>query len=222
MRLFLNSCNLAEIDEAKEWAHLGGITMNPAMVAKENYNFKSELKKITSMVPDLPVFAQVVSENPDDILIEGKELAAISDNITVKVITNENGISGMKLLKKAGIPVCATCVHSVIEAIVASTIGVDHVAVFVGLLGEVSEQPVAELLDNIVQVYKKGNIKTKVMTAGRSISQIVEGYMSGADESTCSYQLWKQFLNNNHTEDRWNSFINSWKTTYGERNWITG
>jgi len=222
MRLFLNSCNIAEIEQAKDWGHLGGITMNPSMVAKENYNFKSKIIDICSMVPDLPVWAQVVSENPEEILLEGKELASLSDNITVKVITNEKGIGGMKLLKQAGIPVCATCVHSVIEAIAAGAVGVDHIAVFVGLLGEVSEQPVSELLEKIVQVYRKGNISTKIMTAGRSISQIVDGYISGADESTCSFDLWKKFLQNNFTEDRWDAFISSWRGAYGDRNWITG
>ena len=222
MRLFLNSCNLKEIEEAKDWAHLGGITMNPAMVAKEKYNFKEELIKICQMVPDLPVFAQVVSDSPNAILEEGKALASISDNITVKVITNEKGIGGMKLLKKAGIPVCATCVHSVIEAIAVGAVGVDHIAVFVGLLGEVSEQSVADLLQKTVEVYRQGALPTKVMTAARSINQIVDGYVNGADESTCSFGLWKQFLNNNFTQDRWDSFQTAWAESYGERNWISG
>ena len=222
MRLFLNSCNLSEIEEAKDWAHLGGITMNPAMVAKEKYNFKEALSQICRMVPELPVFAQVISDSPEAILEEGKALASISENITVKVITNEKGIGGMKLLKQAGIPVCATCVHSVIEAIAVGAVGVDHAAIFVGLLGEVSEQPVGDLLQNTVKVYQQSGLQTKVMTAARSISQIVDGYICGADESTCAYGLWKQFLKNNFTQDRWDSFQKSWKTSYGDRNWISG
>ena len=146
--------------------------MTPAMLAKEKYNFKNALIEICRMVPDLPVFAQVVSDSPEEILNEGRALTSVSDNITVKVITNEKGINGLKLLKAEGIPACATCIHCVIEAI---SVGVEHAAVFVGRLRTVSEQSVDGLLRNIVKVYRKSGLETKEMTAVRSINQLVNG-----------------------------------------------
>ena len=222
MRLFLNSCNIKEIEEAATWPHLGGITMNPTMVAKEKYDFVDSFKTICKMVPDIPVFAQVLSTDPKMILEEGKALSRLGDNVVVKVITNEFGIAGMKLLKDAGIPVCATCVHSVIESIPVGAIGVDHIAVFVGLLGEVSELSVSDLLRNIVTVYREQDFDTKIMIAARSVNQLVEGYMAGAHESTCSYSLFKQFFTNSFTRDRWDAFQTDWNTSYGQRNWVSG
>ena len=222
MRLYLNSCKLNEVEEAATWPHLGGITMNPTMVAKENYDFVESFKTICKMVPDIPVFAQVISTDPDQILQEGRALSRMGDNVVVKVVTTDFGIAGMKLLKEEGIPVCATCIHSVIEAIPVGAIGVDHIAVFVGLLGEVSELPVSDLLRNIVTLYEKQGIDTKIMIAARSINQLVEGYIAGATESTCSFDLWKQFFTNSFTQDRWDAFSKDWSRSYGERSWVSG
>jgi len=222
VKLYLNSCRIEEIEEVNSWGFLGGVTMNPTMVAKVPMDYRKNMRDICALMPDRPVFAQVVAETPENILEEGKALAAIAENIVVKVQTSYAGTAGMRLLKEAGIPVCATSVHSVIEAVVVGSIGVDHVAVFVGLLGEVSEQPVAKLLHDIAAVYRGNGVPTKVMTAARSVGQLVEGYASGADESTCSYQIFTQLLDNPYTRQRWEAFRGDWKGTYGSRDWITG
>lgn len=222
MRLFLNSCNLEEIEEASSWPHLGGVTMNPSMVAKENYNYVDTFKTICKMVPNLPVLAQVVSTDPQAILEEGKALHALGDNVVVKVVTTDFGIAGMDLLRKSGIPVCATCVHSVIEALPVGAIGAEHMAVFVSTLGTISEQYSADILKSILTICEKQGFDTKVMIAARSVDQLVEGYLAGAHESTCGYSVWKQFFNNTFSNDRWNSFISDWKSSYGQRTWVTG
>ncbi|MBN1317757.1 MAG: hypothetical protein JXA42_19900 [Anaerolineales bacterium] len=222
MKLFLNSCVLEEIVEIAQWGVLGGLTMNPTMLSKLRTDYVAHLTKICSLVNDIPVLAQVVSTAPQEILAEGQVLAGISEKIVVKVQTNPAGLQGMKLLKGAGVRVCATAAHSVIEALVAAELGVDHVAIFVGLLGERDENPTNELINRIRKAFDNSGTATKLMCAGRSVNQIVEAAIFGADEATCAYKIWTQFLDNAYTKARWDAFIGDWRGAYGDRNWITG
>jgi transaldolase len=222
MRLFLNSCVLEEIEEIAAWGILGGLTMNPTMLSQVKTDYVGHLKTICSMVDDIPVLAQVVSTTPQAILEEGKALASINPKIVVKVHTNPAGIQGMRLLKAAGVKVCATAIHSVVEAIVAAEAGVDHVAVFVGLLGELDENPPNQLLVAMRRAFDNSDSAARLLCAGRSVNQIVEAAVAGADEATCAYKIWKHFLSNAYTQARWDAFIGDWTSVYGDRNWITG
>lgn len=218
----LNSCVLEEIEEIAQWGVLGGITINPTMLSRVKTDYVAHLGKICSLVDDIPVFAQVVSTAPQDILAEGQALAKVSDKIVVKVQTNPAGLQGMKLLKGAGVRVCATAIHSVIEALVAAELGVDHVAIFVGLLGERDENPPNELIAKIRKAFDNSRTATRLLCAARSVNQVVEAAVCGADETTCPYQVWTQFLDNAYTKARWDAFIGDWKGAYGDKNWITG
>lgn len=223
MKLFLNSCVLDEIKEINEWGYLGGVTMNPTMVSKLGGNFVTKFTEICKSV-SCPVFAQVVSTESDKIVEEAKILASLGERVIVKIHANVEGMKAITTLKEhTDIEVCATAIHSVIEAINVAAAGADHAAIFLGLLGEVDEHSTTKLIQDIKDVYKNAvGIETKIMTAGRSLRQIVEGFKVGADEMTASYQLWKQFFANAFTEDRWNAFSNDWHRAYGDRNWITG
>lgn len=214
---------LDEIREINNWGYLGGITMNPTMVAKFRGDYVANLQTICTEVT-CPVFAQVVSTTSAEIVEEAKRLASLGDHVVVKIHTSNEGLKAITTLKSStDINVCATSVHSVIEAINVAAAGADHVAVFLGLLGEVDEHSTTELIKDIKAVYSHANdVHTKIMAACRSLRQIVESFKAGADEMTAAYVLWKQFLNNPFTKDRWNAFANDWAKSYGKRNWITG
>jgi transaldolase len=211
-----------EVKEIVKWGILDGITMNPTMVAALNTDFIENTREICRIVGDIPVFAQVVSTAAEDIVKEGKALASISDNIIVKVQTNPEGLQGMIGLKAEGIQVCATAVHSVMEAIAVERAGADHVAIFIGLLGEVDEHSTGDLIATLRSIFDCSGGSTKIMAAVRSLNQLVEAAKAGADEMTAAYKIWSLFFENVHTHNRWNAFITDWKNAYGDKNWISG
>lgn len=222
MKLFLNSCHREEIQDIAKWGILDGITMNPTMVAALKTDFIKNLDEICRIVGDIPVFAQVVSPTAEEIVTEGKALASIAENIVVKVHTNIEGIQGMKGLKAEGVKVCATAIHSVIEGITVERAGADHAAIFIGLLGEVDEHSTSNLIATLRTIYDKSESHTKIMAAVRSLNQLVQAAIAGADEMTCSYKIWKLFLDHAHTRNRWQAFLADWQEAYGERTWETG
>jgi len=214
---------LDEIKEINEWGILDGVTMNPTMVAKFGGDYVANFKAICKLVT-CPVFTQVVSTEKKGIIEEAKRIASLGDKVVVKIHTNIEGIKAISTLKETtDIQICATAIHSVIEAMTVAAAGADHAAIFLGLLGEADEHSTTELILGVKEVYANADgVDTKIMTAGRSLRQIVEGFRVGADEMTASYSMWKMFMDNSFTKDRWSSFMKDWKGKYGERNWITG
>jgi transaldolase len=208
MKLYLNSCEPAEIREIAQWGILDGVTMNPTMVAALNRDYVRNLKEICA-IADMDVFAQVVSERADKMVEEAKALAGLHPRVIVKVQTSAEGVQAIRQLKAAGIRTCATAIHCTLE-------------VFIGLLGEVDENPTEQLIATIREIYDQHDLPTQLMAAVRSASQLVQSFAAGADEITAPPSVWKLFFQNGHTLTRWNAFITNWRKAYGDRNWITG
>lgn len=221
MKLYLNSCEPAEVREIAGWGILDGVTMNPTMVAALGRDYVRNLREICG-IAEMDVFAQVLAERADRILEEGKALAAIHPRVIVKVQTSAEGVRAIGQLKREGVRTCATAIHSTLEAIAAARAGADHAALFIGLLGEVDENPTGALIASIRAIYDRHRLDTRLMAAVRSANQLVESLAAGADEITAPTRIWQQFFANAHTHARWQAFRTDWKKAYGERNWITG
>ena len=195
--------------------------MNPTMVAAINRDYVRNLKEICA-IADMDIFAQVVSEGAAKMVEEAKALAALHPRVIVKVQTSADGVQAIRELKQTGIRTCATAIHSTLEAIAAAKAGADHAAIFIGLLGEVDENPTDQLIATIRAIYDQHRLPTQLMAAVRTASQLVQSLAAGADEITAPPSVWKLFFQNGHTLTRWNAFISNWRKAYGERNWMTG
>ena len=70
MKIFVDSANLVEIEEALERGFPAGITTNPSILSKEERgDFREHIKKIIGLVErygyDIPLSVEVFSINPD-------------------------------------------------------------------------------------------------------------------------------------------------------------
>ena len=192
MKLYLNSCEPAEVKDIAAWGILDGVTMNPTMVAAIKRDYVQNLKEICALA-DMDVFAQVVSERAEQMVEEARALAALHPRIIVKVQTSPEGIKAICRLKQHGIRTCATAIHSTLEAIAVARAGADHAALFIGLLGEVDERPTEPLVAAVREIYDRHALPTQIMAAVRSASQLVESFAAGADAITAPHKIWTLF-----------------------------
>ena len=221
MEFFLNSCSIDEIKEIYDWGILDGVTMNPSMLAAQGGDYLATFGTICRTVP-VKIFAQVLSRSTSDIVNEARMLRSLGENVVVKIHTNIEGVRAITRLKSStDIPVCATAIHSVIEGLAAAKAGADHVALFLGLLGEADERPVTALVRATVEALSAAGLPTRIMVAGRSLQQIVDGFRVGAHEMTCAYKLWKLFFANSFTRDRWKAFESDWHAAFGDKTWLS-
>lgn len=121
MKFFLDTADLAEIEEAASWGALAGVTTNPSLYAKiggKLDDFHNHMKRICDIVgPGLPVSAESVAMTRDEIVADGRKLAEIAPNIVVKIPTMVEGLAATHTLAAEGIPVNMTLCFSVPQAL---------------------------------------------------------------------------------------------------------
>ncbi|MCH7476358.1 MAG: fructose-6-phosphate aldolase, partial [Gemmatimonadetes bacterium] len=92
MKIFLDTANLREIEEAASWGILSGVTTNPSLLAREQgVDFEETILEITRLV-DGPISAETISEDADGMVQEGKTYAAWHPNVIVKVPSPIEGL----------------------------------------------------------------------------------------------------------------------------------
>jgi len=188
MKFFIDTANLAQIREAHDLGILDGVTTNPSLMAKEGIKSEAGVidhyKKICELV-DGDVSAEVISTNFDEIVEEGKKLAAIHPNIVVKVPMIKDGVKALKWFSDNGIKTNCTLVFSAGQAILAAKAGANYVSPFIGRIDDSSWDGI-ELIAQIAHIYQLQGYKTEILAASiRSSLHIVKCAEAGADVCTC-------------------------------------
>lgn len=188
MKFFIDTANLAQIKEAHELGILDGVTTNPSLMAKEGIKgTDAQLKHYVDIcnIVDGPVSAEVISTDFDGIIAEGKKLAALHENIVVKVPMIKDGIKAIKWFTDNGIRTNCTLVFSAGQAILAAKAGATYVSPFIGRIDDSSWDGV-QLIEQIVGIYNAQGFMTEVLAASiRNPLHIVRCAEAGADVCTC-------------------------------------
>ena len=122
MKFFLDTADLAEIEEAASWGALAGVTTNPTLYARTGgkvSDFQNHIKRICDIV-DGPVSAESVAMTREEIVRDGRQLAALAPNVVVKVPTMIEGLAATRTLADEGIAVNMTLCFTVPQAILAA------------------------------------------------------------------------------------------------------
>lgn len=188
MKFFIDTANLDQIREANDLGVLDGVTTNPSLMAKEGIKGKDAIfqhyKTICEMV-DGPISAEVLGTTFDEIIAEGKELAAIHPNIIVKVPMIKDGIKAIKWFTDNDIQTNCTLVFSAGQAILAAKAGATFVSPFLGRIDDSGWDGV-QLIEEIVKIYNTQGYMTEVLAASiRNPLHIVRCAAAGADVCTC-------------------------------------
>src|SRR5215211_8505639 len=98
MKIFLDTADINEIRVAARWGVLDGVTTNPSLFAKTSGSTYEEVLKEICGITSGPVSAEVVAEDVDGMLREGRAFAKIAPNIVVKVPMSEEGLEAIARL----------------------------------------------------------------------------------------------------------------------------
>jgi transaldolase len=188
MKFFIDTANLAQIKEANDLGILDGVTTNPTLMAKEGIKGKEAVmnhyKTICELV-DGDISAEVISTDFNEIVEEGKKLAAIHPNIVVKVPMIKDGVKAMKWFTDNGIRTNCTLIFSAGQAILAAKAGAAYVSPFIGRIDDSSWDGV-QLIAQIANIFAIQGFKTEILAASiRNALHIVKCAEAGADVCTC-------------------------------------
>lgn len=214
MKFFLDTANLEEIRQAASMGLIDGVTTNPSLIAKEKGDFRDLLKQICAAVPG-PISAEVVALDAAGMLKEGRELAKIADNITVKVPVTLEGLKAVRAFSSEGIKTNVTLIFSPLQALMAAKAGATFVSPFVGRLDDVGASGM-EVVSQIVEIYENYGFTTEVLVASiRHPMHVVEAALMGADVATMPWKVLQQLIQHPLTDIGIQRFLDDWKKLPG-------
>jgi transaldolase len=210
MKFFIDTANLEQIKKGVEMGMVDGVTTNPSLIAKEDKPFEQILKDIVEVV-DGPISAEVVSLEADGMVEEAKVLAAMSDNIVIKIPMIMEGIKAVKQLSALGIKTNVTLVFSAAQALLAAKAGATYVSPFVGRLDDIGT-PGMELIGEIMSILRNYGFETEVIVASvRSPQHVMESAAIGADIATIPLKVIEQLANHPLTDIGIEQFLADWE-----------
>lgn len=209
MKLFIDTANLDEIGAAAKLGVIHGVTTNPTLISRERGDFAAIIREITALV-DGPVFAEVLAEDADGMVREGLELAAIHDNVCVKIPMTPAGLEAISRLSKEGVKTACTLVFSAAQALLAANAGARYVAPFVGRADDIGWDGI-DALAAIADVLSDGDFETEVIAASvRSPLHVVEVARAGADIATVPPKVLAQMASHPLTDAGLERFRRDW------------
>jgi transaldolase len=211
MKFYLDSAIYEEIAEGVKWGVIDGVTTNPTLIAKAGRDHEEQVKRICGIIGN--VSAEVVSENADDMIVEGRRIAKWHPNVIVKVPMTPDGLSAGKVLAGEGTRINVTLCFSVNQALLAAAIGAHIISPFAGRLDDINEDGMRVVAD-IVSAYRQQNIKTKVLAASmRHPMHIQQAALAGADIATLPFSVLKQLFNHPLTDAGQKKFLEDYRKT---------
>ncbi|MFD1020068.1 fructose-6-phosphate aldolase [Thalassobacillus hwangdonensis] len=209
MKFFIDTANIEDIREANALGILAGVTTNPSLVAKEGVSFHERLKEITAEVEG-SVSAEVISEDAEGMIEEGKELAAIAPNITVKVPMTMEGLKAVKAFSDLNIKTNVTLIFSANQALLAARAGATYVSPFLGRLDDIGQNGM-ELVAQIAQIFDTHAIETEIIAASiRHPIHVTEAATYGAHIATVPFKVLSQLVKHPLTDQGIKKFLADW------------
>ncbi|HTY46622.1 MAG TPA: fructose-6-phosphate aldolase [Methanomassiliicoccales archaeon] len=210
MKIFIDTANIAQIEEVDSWGILDGVTTNPTLMAKEGMDPKECVRKICEIVGG-PVSVEAMSTKSADIVKEARELAKLHPNVVVKIPMTEEGLKATVILAKERIKVNMTLVFSSNQALLAAKAGAAYVSPFVGRLDDVGQDGM-DLIAEILDIFDNYEFETEVIVASvRHPIHVAQAARMGAHIATIPYDVLKKMFKHPLTDIGIDRFQKDWE-----------
>ncbi|RVT87223.1 fructose-6-phosphate aldolase [Rhodobacteraceae bacterium CCMM004] len=212
MKFFVDTADVDAIRELNDLGMVDGVTTNPSLIMKSGRDIKEVTAEICAMV-DGPVSAETVATDADGMIAEGRELAKIADNITVKVPLTWAGLKACKTLTDEGRMVNVTLCFSANQALLAAKAGATFISPFIGRLDDLNIDGM-DLIQEIRTIYDNYGYETQILAASiRSPNHMKDAALIGADVATAPPGVIKAMANHVLTDKGLDAFLKDWAST---------
>jgi transaldolase len=206
MQIFIDTADIDEIRDAAAMGVIDGVTTNPSLVAKTGRPFKDVLVDICELV-DGPISAEVIATDYDGMMKEAHQLAAMHDNIVVKIPLIAEGLKAVRSLTQEGIRTNVTLCFSPTQGLLAAKAGATYISPFIGRVDDISGSGM-ELVEQLVTLYQNYGLETQVLAASiRHPVHVVQASLIGADVATIPHKVIHQLLKHPLTDSGLERFL---------------
>ncbi|WP_224825272.1 fructose-6-phosphate aldolase [Cognatishimia sp. MH4019] len=212
MKFFVDTAEIDAIAELNDLGMVDGVTTNPSLILKSGRDILEVTKEICDLV-DGPVSAEVVATKADEMIAEGRKLAEIAENITVKLPLTWDGLKACKVLSGEGKMVNVTLCFSANQALIAAKAGATFISPFIGRLDDINIDGM-DLIADIRTIYDNYGFETQILAASiRTVNHVLESARIGADVMTAPPEVIKKLAMHPLTDKGLETFLADWAKT---------
>ncbi|MEL6679565.1 MAG: fructose-6-phosphate aldolase [Pseudomonadota bacterium] len=210
MKFFVDTAEIDAIAELNELGFVDGVTTNPSLIMKSGRNILEVTKEICDLVAG-PVSAEVTATDADEMIAEGRKLAEIAENITVKVPLTWDGLKACRTLSMEGKMVNVTLCFSANQALLAAKAGATFISPFIGRLDDINLDGM-DLIADIRTIYDNYGFDTEILAASiRTVNHVTESAKIGADVITAPPDVLKKLATHPLTDKGLAAFLADWE-----------
>ena len=213
MKIFLDTAEIEEIKTAARWGVLDGVTTNPSLYAKVGGSYDAILADICKITSG-PVSAEVIADDVEGMLEEGRHFAKIAPNIVVKVAMSENGLEAISRFADEGIKTNCTLIFSTNQGLLAAKAGASIVSPFVGRLDDINQDGMI-IIRELAEIFSLYNIETEVLAASiRNPLHMTQAAMAGSHIATLPFKILQQMVHHPLTDKGIVQFKADWAAAH--------
>jgi transaldolase len=215
VKLFVDSANLEDIEQALRRGFASGITTNPSIFAKEQRcDVTEHMRKIIDVVrrygDDIPLSVEVFTTDPD--LMREQALAFLDlfgdyRGLTVKVPIGWNELALIRELHSAGVQINCTCCMSVSQAIMAADAGARYVSLFYNRIRDINYDA-SLVVQQVRAAFDKHAATTQIIAGSiRHAYDVSEAVLAGAHIVTVPPKFFPQLVAHPKTDEAVAQFV---------------
>jgi transaldolase len=210
MKIFLDTADIEEIRIAARWGVLDGVTTNPSLFAKTSgKSYEDVLKEICGITSG-PVSAEVVAEDVDGMLREGRAFAKLAPNIVVKVPMSEEGLEAISRFAEEGIKTNCTLIFTANQGLLAAKAGASLLSPFVGRLDDINQDGMI-VIRELAEIVAIHELESEVLAASiRNPLHMTQAALAGAHISTLPFKVLQQMIHHPLTDKGITQFRSDW------------
>ena len=212
MQLFLDTTDIGLLKELTATGLVDGVTTNPTLIAKSGRPMLEVIAEICDLVEG-PVSAEVAATEVEGMLAEGAKLAAIAQNVVVKLPLTRAGLIATAEFAVQGIATNVTLCFSAAQALLAAKAGATYISPFIGRLDDYGAEGMG-LIQEIRAIYDNYGFDTEILAASiRTPAHVTAAALAGADCATIPPTTFADLFKHPLTEKGLEQFLSDWAKT---------
>ena len=215
MKIFLDTADIEEIRTVARWGVLDGVTTNPSLYAKVGGSYDEILKEVCKITSG-PVSAEVIADDVEGMLTEGRRFATLAPNIVVKVAMSENGLEAISRFADEGIKTNCTLIFTANQGLLAAKAGASLISPFVGRLDDINQDGMIVIRD-LVEILAIHGIESEVIAASiRNPLHMTQAALAGSHIATLPFKILQQMVHHPLTDKGIVQFKADWAAAQSE------
>jgi transaldolase len=224
VKLFVDSANLAEIDECLKRGFVSGITTNPSILSKEEgRKFTTHIRDIIALIRShdlrISLSVELFTMEPYEMLVQAERfLAEFGDykDLAVKVPIGWEELKVITELRRRGVKVNCTCCMSFNQAVIAAEAGATFVSLFWGRIRDTGSDAGA-VVRQVRKTLQERGAETEIIVGSiRQMIDINEAILAGANIVTVPPKFFPLMCVHPKTDEAVQQFMRDFRAWGGD------